>query len=74
MNNCLHCVNWSLRSNSEFAKHGFGRCELNEKWIFFGPGHSCEKFSKIDDEFLEKRKKWNDAHTKTFMATKRAQS
>jgi hypothetical protein len=41
---CKQCQHANRQANPAMTAQGFVRCNVHEKWEFFPPSHSCEKF------------------------------
>ena len=51
-------MHWQPRESAEHAKVGLALCAFGERWKFYAPQHSCERFEKAPKEIREARVKW----------------
>ena len=60
MNACINCKNLSLKSNTEHAKLGWGRCKVKPSatFVFVGRDMPCDTFKQEADEKIKPRIEW----------------
>ena len=55
---CLTCKQWNPKESGDMAKQHFSRCNLEPRWSYYPPLHSCKSYSPAEPQIIKARKAW----------------